>query len=80
MSENKTKEEIIWEHTANDEYPGYYHESDIELMMTEFADQEKRCTAIAFHIWLDKNSVPLYSGLTIEQMYDLYLQSLSKTD
>lgn len=41
-------------------------------------DQEKRSTAIAFHIWVDKNNFPLFSGLAIEQMYDLYLQSLPK--
>ena len=36
----KTKEAIIGEYTPMNEYPTYYHESNIEEMMDEYAQQE----------------------------------------
>lgn len=41
----KTPEEIINEFDPNDEYPSYYHESSIVLMMNEYAKQ-----------WVDETS------------------------
>lgn len=70
MSENKTITQLALD--AGVETGGTENALAILKFAKSYADQEKRSTAIAFHIWVDKNNVPLYSGLTIEEMYDLF--------
>jgi len=88
---NKTIEEIIWEHTPMNEYPTYYHESDIELMIQAYADQEKRREVLAFDKWTGENGYIRFSdgrsryskgfaSFSTDHLYDLYLQSLNKKD
>lgn len=90
MSENKTREDIISEHSPHGEYNHYYHEHAILEMLTEFSDQEKRSTVSAFLLWLDLSDWVFMAGTKefenvrsgeikpYDFVYDLYLQSLPK--
>lgn len=72
---SKTKEEIIWEYTPMNEYPTYYHESDIELMMQAYADQEKRKEAVAFALWAADNGWLLYPDCDEDEEQGFYKPS-----
>lgn len=57
----------------------YIRQDIAERAMQAYADQEKRKEAIDFHTWIDNNNVPLYSGLTIAELYYVYIESLRVT-
>jgi len=91
---DKTKETIWFEESNKELPEGIYPgmmQTKIYNAMQVYADQEKRKEAIAFHKWAYKYGWelnPLYpnswktSGgnemLADEQLYDLYLQSLTQ--
>lgn len=75
----KSQSEIIWSHTPMQEYPSYWHESDIEQMMEEYAKQQ----IISYEIWMEaelNNDSSFNYGKTPEQLYDLFqLQQNNKS-
>lgn len=64
----KTKEEIIDKYTANCEYPSYYHESDIEQMMDDYAEalakgERKELTDKDYEELLNQHIGKMWGGL-----------------
>lgn len=80
-----TKDDVIHSYEPNGEYPSYYHESEIEKMLDDWAKQQ----SIGFAEWMSNNRLdfqPAKGGkwigidlvvLTPAELYTLFLnQSL----